>query len=98
MTGIHRLETYPKIGQPLPLFHPSVHPFLPGNHPILISIEDSLCNLYNIAFPAFINILHRLVIEPICTSDLLRGPNAVIVEVMEREEGGRIEVRDMVFF
>ena len=98
MSGIHRLETYPKIWQPLPLFHPSIHPFLSGNHPILISIEDSLRNLYNITFPAFVNILHRLVVKPICTSDLLRGPNAVVVEVMEREEGGRIKVRDMVFF
>ena len=75
-----------------------MHPFLPSNHPILILVEDSLRNLYNVAFPALINILCRLVVKPICTSDFLRGPDAVVVEVMEGEEGGRIKVRDMVFF
>ena len=95
---VHRLDTYPKIRQPLALLHPPIHPLLPSNHPVPILIEDSLRNLYNITFPAFINILYRLVIKPICTSDLLRRPNAVIVEVMEGEEGGRIKVRDVVLF
>ena len=98
MSGTHGLDTYPKIRQPLALLYPPMHPFLPRNHPILILIEDPLRNLYNIAFPALINILCRLVVKSICTSDLLRGPDAVVVEVMEGEEGGRIKVRDMVFF
>lgn len=98
MSGIHRLDTYPEIRQPLALLHPPIHPLLPSNHPIPTGIEDSLHNLYNITFPALINILCRLVVKPICTSDFLRGPDAVIVEVMEREEGGRIKVRDVVLF
>ena len=96
MSGIHRLDTYPKIRQPLALLHPPIHPLLPSNHPIPILIEDSLRNLYNITFPALINILCRLVIKPVCTSDLFRSPDAVIVEVMKRKEGGRIKVRDVV--
>ena len=98
MSGTHRLGTYPEIRQPLTLLYPPMHPFLPSNHPILILVEDPLRNLYNIAFPALVNILCRLVVKPICTSDLLRGPDAVVVEVMEGEEGGRIKVRDMVLF
>ena len=95
---VHRPGTYPEIRQPLALLYPPTHPFLPSNHPIPILIEDSQRNLYNIAFLALINILCRLVIKPICTSDLLRCPDAVIVKVMEREEGGRIKVRDVVLF
>ncbi len=94
----HKLNTYPKIRQPLSLLHPPIHPLLPSNHLIPIAIEDSPRNLDNITFPAVINILCRLVIKPICASNLLRGPDAVIVEVMERKEGGRIKVRDVVLF
>ena len=70
VSGDYRLNTYPKIRQPLPLFHPSIHPLFPSNHPIPILIEDFPRNLYIITFPALIDILCRLVIEPIGASDL----------------------------
>lgn len=96
--ALNMSKTHPKIRQPLPLLHPPLHPLLPRNHTIPIPIKDINHNPHDILLLAIIDLLGRLVVQAVRAPDIPPGPDAVVLVVVQGEEGGGVEVRDVVFF
>lgn len=90
--------TYPKVRQSLSILDPAINPLLPTNHSIPVPIKYLDNNFYDILLLAVVDLLRGLIIETVCAPNVVRGPHAAIIVVVEGEEGGGVEIRDMVFF
>lgn len=90
--------TYPKVRQSLPILDPALNPLLSTDHPIPIPIKYLHNDFCDILLLAIIDLLRSLIIQTVCAPYILRSPHAAVIVVVEREEGGGVEVRDVVFF
>lgn len=90
--------TYPKVRQSLPILDPALNPLLPIDQSIPVPIKYFHNNFYDILLLAVVDLLRGLIIETVCAPNVVRGPRAAVIVVMEGEEGGGVEIRDVMFF
>lgn len=80
----------------IPLFD-VVEPFLTRDAASMVFIEEVEHVMYDLLLVLLCHVPVCLVVQTVETADLVRGPNAVIVEIMECEEGNRVKIVNVVF-
>ena len=88
---------HPKVRQPPALRHKR-KPLLLRHQPIAVPIQQTDDLVDRAALVPVVDRRRRLVLEAVGAVQLVEVPLPVVVEVMELEEGARVEVRDVMLF